>query len=317
MTTTAPASESGAADCPDTARFRSPSRLGGAGPCFTVPSRLLGPGGHAPGAGEAAGPLQGGATTTTVISAADAVLKGDPLNADALSYKGFASFYRAASQNALEEKMPYLDQSIVSLRRARLVGHAFQRGRQTTSWARPTSTRASTTTTCDFLAWKARSQGLRAEGLLRVHRPGLHPARGLREGDGALPDGLKDDSGDLLLLTIGQTYYQMKRTSDAIDYLLRTLNKTEDKEIEERARFLFGGIYLDTERAVQGGGAVRGDREDRPPVGGRALRPRRGVCEDERPGESAGGVAQCADHRSVALRRQAPLLPRAAVASAE
>jgi tetratricopeptide (TPR) repeat protein len=57
---------------------------------------------------------------------------------------------------------------------------------------------------------------------------------------------LKDDPGDLLLLTIGQTYYQMKRTSDAVDYLLRTLNKTEDKDIEERTRFLLGGIYLDT-----------------------------------------------------------------------
>jgi tetratricopeptide (TPR) repeat protein len=56
---------------------------------------------------------------------------------------------------------------------------------------------------------------------------------------------LKDDPSDLLLLTIGQTYYQMKRTSDAVDYLLRTLNKTEDKDIEERARFLLGGIYLD------------------------------------------------------------------------
>jgi tetratricopeptide (TPR) repeat protein len=57
---------------------------------------------------------------------------------------------------------------------------------------------------------------------------------------------LADDPSDLLLLTIGQTYYQMKRTSDAVDYLLRTLNKTEDKDIEERTRFLLGGIYLDT-----------------------------------------------------------------------
>ena len=62
-----------------------------------------------------------------VVSAADGILKGDPLNAVALSYKGFASFYRAVSQNALEEKMPYLDQAIVSLRRARLVNHAFHR----------------------------------------------------------------------------------------------------------------------------------------------------------------------------------------------
>ena len=97
---------------------------------------------------------------------------------------------------------------------------------------------------------------------------------------------------DILLLTIGQTYYQMKRTGDAVDYLLRTLNKTEDKAIEERARFLLGEIYLDTERAVQGRGAVRRDRRARPAVGRRALLPRGGVCEDEGPGEGAGGVAR-------------------------
>ncbi len=119
---------------------------------------------------------------------------------------------------------------------------------------------------------------------------------------------LKDDSGDLLLLTIGQTYYQMKRTSDAVDYLLRTLNKTDDKEIEKRARFLLGEIYLDRNELFKAEEQYRGDRQDRSPVGGRALLPGGSVCEDERPGEGPGGMAECPDHRSVALRGQAPLL---------
>ena len=82
---------------------------------------------------------------------------------------------------------------------------------------------------------------------------------------------LKDDSGDLLLLTIGQTYYQMKRTSDAVDYLLRTLNKTEDKDIEERARFLLGGIYLDTNELFKAEEQFTAIVADRSEVGRRAL----------------------------------------------
>jgi tetratricopeptide (TPR) repeat protein len=56
---------------------------------------------------------------------------------------------------------------------------------------------------------------------------------------------LQQAQTDILLLTIGQTYYQMKRTGDAVDYLMRTLNKTEDKAIEKKARSLLGEIYLD------------------------------------------------------------------------
>jgi tetratricopeptide (TPR) repeat protein len=181
-----------------------------------------------------------------VIAAADATLKGDPLNAVALSYKGFASFYRAVSQNATEERMPLLDQAIVALRRERLV-----------------DTRSAGET--DYVLGKAYFNKGKYYYDLAISCMERSLARGYAASDsheyighayaqlGDYEKGmdhflmaLKADSGDLLLLTIGQTYYQMKRNSDAVDYLLRTLNKTEDKDIEERARFLLGGIYLDT-----------------------------------------------------------------------
>ena len=181
-----------------------------------------------------------------VITAADAALKGDPLNTVALSYKGFASFYRAVAQNATEERMPYLDQSIVALRRARLVSTPFSGE-------------------TDYVLGKAYFNKGKYYYDLAISCMESSLARGYVQKDsheyigqaytqlGDYEKGLdhfltalKTDSGDLLLLTIGQTYYQMKRTSDAVDYLLRTLNKTEDKDIEERARFLLGGIYLDT-----------------------------------------------------------------------
>jgi tetratricopeptide (TPR) repeat protein len=181
-----------------------------------------------------------------VISATDAILAGDPLNPVALSYRGFASFYKSVSQNAAEERMPYLDQAVVSLRRARLAGTPF-----------PGET--------DYVLGKAYFNKGKYYYDLAISSIESSVAKGYVQKDSyeyigqaysQLGDyqkamdnfllALRDDPGDLLLLTIGQTYYQMKRTSDAVDYLLRTLNKTEDKDIEERTRFLLGGIYLDT-----------------------------------------------------------------------
>ena len=181
-----------------------------------------------------------------LIIAANAVLIGDPLNAMALSYKGFASFFKSSAQDLAEEKMPSIDQAIVSLRRARLAGAQF--GGE-----------------IDYVLGKAYFNKGKYYYDLSIACMESSIAKGyvqkdsyeyigqaysqLGDNDKAMESfliALKDDSGDLLLLTIGQTYYQMKRTSDAVDYLLRTLNKTEDKDIEERARFLLGGIYLDT-----------------------------------------------------------------------
>ena len=209
-----------------------------------VPSRLFDGGGMRQAPGKLPDLWKAG-NYEAVISAADSILKGDPLNAVALSYRGFAYFYRAATENALEEKLPYLDESIVSLRRARLAGTPF--GGET-----------------DYVLGKAyfykgkyyydesiaSMESSLARGYVQKDSNeyiGLAYTQ-LGEYDKGLDyflTALKDDSGDLLLLTIGQTYYQMKRTSDAIDYLLRTLNKTDDKAIEKRARFLLGEIYLD------------------------------------------------------------------------
>ncbi len=182
-----------------------------------------------------------------VISSADAILDGDPLNASALSYKGFASFYKAVAADQQEEKMPSLDQAIVSLRRAKLAGTPF----------------AGET---DYVLGKAyfnkgkyyydlaitSMESSLAHGYVQKdsHEYIGQAWNQLGDNDKAIAEfliALKDDPGDFLLLTIGQTYYQMKRYSDAVDYLLRTLNKTDDKAIEEKARFWLGDIYLGTD----------------------------------------------------------------------
>jgi tetratricopeptide (TPR) repeat protein len=210
-----------------------------------LPARLLGAAAGRPAPGKLSD-LFRDQKYGDVITVADGILAGDPMNAVALSYRGFASFYKAVSADPQEEKIPSLDQAIVSLRRARIAGTPF-----------PGET--------DYVLGKAYFNKGKYYYDLAISSMESSLARGyvqkdsheyigqawnqLGDNDKAIAEfltALKDDSGDLLLLTIGQTYYQMKRYSDAVDYLLRTLNKTEDKAIEEQARFRLGDIYLST-----------------------------------------------------------------------
>jgi tetratricopeptide (TPR) repeat protein len=48
-------------------------------------------------------------------------------------------------------------------------------------------------------------------------------------------------------LTLAQTYYKLSRIPEAEEYLIRTINRTEDVSIEEKSRFLLGQIYIDKE----------------------------------------------------------------------
>jgi tetratricopeptide (TPR) repeat protein len=209
-----------------------------------IPQKLLPASGARAGAGKLP-ELWKSERYDAVVSTADAVLKSDPLNPAALAYRGFASFYRAVSEVSPEEKIPYLDDAIVSLRRARLAGSTL-------------------TGETDYILAKAYfhkgkyyydlsigfMQSAVARGFIQMDS---YEYLGLAysqlgdydKGIAYFLEALKQEPSDLLLLTIGQTYYQMKHTGEAVDYLLRALNKTEDKAIEKRARFLLGEIYLD------------------------------------------------------------------------
>jgi tetratricopeptide (TPR) repeat protein len=180
-----------------------------------------------------------------VIATADAVLKNDPMNANALAYRGFASFYKGISEVTPEDQVPFLDEAVVSLRRARLAGTSM------------TGETEYVLAKAYFLKGKfyydlciACMNGAIAHGFVQkdsYEYLGLAYTQlgDYQKGIDFFLQALQEEQGDMLLLTIGQTYYQMKRTSEAVDYLLRTLNKTEDKAIEKKARFLLGEIYLD------------------------------------------------------------------------
>ena len=209
-----------------------------------VPSRLFGGGAVRQAPGRLPDLWKAG-QYEAVIAAADSILREDPLSPAALTYRGFASFYRAVTESAGEERSALLDQTILSLRRARLVATPF--GGE-----------------ADYVLGKAYFLKGKYYYDLAISSMESSLAKGYEQKDsnqyigvayaqlgeyekalGYFLTALKADTSDMLLLTIGLTYYQMKRSNDAVDYFLRTLNKTQDKGIEEQARFKLAEIYSD------------------------------------------------------------------------
>ncbi len=180
-----------------------------------------------------------------VIAIADGILKADPLNSYVLAYRGFASFYRAVSEVSSEDKTPYLDDAIAFLRKAKIAGTSmpgetdyilaksyYQKGKFYYDLAASHMSRAIDGGYVQKDGWEVLGLSYRELG-------------DLEKAMVCFQEALKIEQTDILLLTIGKTYLQMKRTDDAVDYLLRTLNKTEDKTVEKDARFRLGEIYLE------------------------------------------------------------------------
>jgi tetratricopeptide (TPR) repeat protein len=181
-----------------------------------------------------------------VISRCDEQLAEDPLDAKLLAYRGFAYFYKGVSEVTLEERIPYLDESIVSLRRAKL------------------SPAGSWSAEVDYILGKAYyhkgkyyydltlrylqaalSAGYQPEDIFDYLGLAATQLDLLEEGLQYFQQALEINPTDLLLLTIGQTYLQAELKQEAEEYLLRAINKTEDAAVEIRARFLLGQMYFE------------------------------------------------------------------------
>jgi tetratricopeptide (TPR) repeat protein len=181
-----------------------------------------------------------------VIERCDEQLEAEPLNPRVLAYRGFACFYKGVSEVTLEERIPYLDEAIVSLRRAKLS--------PTGDWGPE----------MDYILGKsyyhkgkyyydltlkyletALSAGYQPEDIYDYLGLAATQMDRLEEGLSYFHKALEINPTDLLLLTIGQTYFQADLEEQAEEYLLRAVNKTEDPAVEIRARFLLGQMYFD------------------------------------------------------------------------
>jgi tetratricopeptide (TPR) repeat protein len=183
-----------------------------------------------------------------LIARCDERLVADPLDHDALAFRGFSYFYRAVGEISAEIRVPDLEEAIISLRRAQ-ISDAVRMGPEK-----------------DYILGKAYYlkgkyyYDLCIRYLERSLEAGLASEDAydylglaytqLDRGEEGLEYFLKaveKNPTDLLLLTTGQSFLQLKRTREAEEYLIRALNKTDDPGVEKKCRFLLGQLYFERE----------------------------------------------------------------------
>ncbi|NJL73007.1 MAG: tetratricopeptide repeat protein [Candidatus Competibacteraceae bacterium] len=180
-----------------------------------------------------------------VVRITDEILTKDAMEAGALTFNGFASFYLGMSQASIEDRLPYLSKAVQSLRRARLCARCALRGE------------------AEYILGKAYyhrgkfyydQAAVHLQNSLDASYTGddTHEYLGLAySGLGKYEESLKHFEAaiekrpsDLLYLTLAQTHYQLEDYTAAEEYLLRCVNSATDTAILQKAHSMLGGIYL-------------------------------------------------------------------------
>ena len=181
---------------------------------------------------------------TQLIAAADDELKSNPMNGLALVFDGFACFYVGVTQITVEEKLNYLDRSIVSLRRALLLQHPpydpqiqyvlgkayFQKGDYFTDLA------------IEYLK-KSLDLGYHASDIYEYLGLSYNRLGRYKDGISYFLKAVSQNPKDVLYLTIAQTYFQMGDDQAAISYVDKAIASSSDDFLVQKARFLLGEIY--------------------------------------------------------------------------
>ncbi len=180
-----------------------------------------------------------------VVKMSAQTLSRRPLDRQALIFYGFAQYYLAYYEKALEEKMPLLDDAIFSLRKAKLL---------------PGVTYSSQ---IDYILGQAyyHKNFFYYDLTIKYIESSLdagyigrdtYEYLGLAHGGAGNPEREVDfllkasqrRPTDLLLLSVGKAYYKLRDYDTAEDYLLRSLNKTSDRDIEKECRLALAEIYI-------------------------------------------------------------------------
>lgn len=179
-------------------------------------------------------------------------LKRSPLDAGTLIFSGFAAFHKGVAEVSVEKKLPLINQSIVLLRKALLLNNVplqpeihyilgkayFHKGKYYADQA------------ISHLL-KAQELGYSAVDMNEYLGLSYSLVARFSEASDYFLKAVEKTPSDLLLWTLGQTYFQMQRYDDSIKYLRLSIDKTKDKALEQRSRFLLGEIYTKTKQYAQ------------------------------------------------------------------
>jgi tetratricopeptide (TPR) repeat protein len=183
-----------------------------------------------------------------VSTLSEKMLSQNPLNPTALMFYGFARYYLAFYEKALEEKIPLLDDAIIALRRAVLAGQNEYSAQ------------------INYILGQAylHKGKFYYDLLIRYIEKSLeegYTGNDAYEYLGLAYGGLGNTekelhyflrasekrSSDLILLSVGKAYFKNNDHDSSEDYLLRSINKTSDPNIEKESRYILAEIYTQRE----------------------------------------------------------------------
>ena len=179
----------------------------------------------------------------------DEILDLEPMNLRALMYRGFSNFYRGVNQFSLEEKISFFDRSIQDLRKARMLepdeflgqiyyvlGKAYYyKGKFYADQA------------IRYLI-KAEAEGYVGDDSYEYLGLAYSELGDYEKSAESFLKAVERDATDMRYLALAQAYFNQGNTARAEEYLVRTLNKTNDISVEIRTRFLLGKIYFETDQ---------------------------------------------------------------------
>jgi len=187
-----------------------------------------------------------------ILANATEQLKKDPLDQGALIFSGFAAFHKGVAEATVEKKLPLINESIVALRKALLLPNVplkpqihyilgkayFHKGKFYADLA------------INHLL-EARNLGYDASDMNEYLGMAYSLVSRFDAASGFFLKAVEKTPSDLLLWTLGQTYFQMQRNDDAVHYLTMAIDKTKDRGLEQRCRFLLGEIYTQMKQYSQ------------------------------------------------------------------
>ena len=179
-----------------------------------------------------------------LIRHTDNLLLKDNTDFNALVFKGFANFYEGLSHFSLEERIPYIDTAVISLRKALvfnnkdlnaeiyyILGKAYyHKGHFYTDLA------------VDCLEKSIAGNFLGEDTYEYLGL--LYSAVGRKDKSAeSYEKAVESNPSDLLYLALAQVYLEINEDEKAEEYLIRTSNKTTDNDLEEKSYFLLSEIY--------------------------------------------------------------------------
>ncbi len=179
-----------------------------------------------------------------LIAYTDELLMKNSTDFNALVFNGFSNFYEGLSRFSLEERIPFIDRSVVTLRKALVfenqklaleiyyvLGKAYyHKGHFYTDLA------------AKYLE-KSIEGGFVGEDVYE-YLGLIYSSTGQKSRSAeCFEKAVEKNPSDLLYLALAQVYLELDRNDKAEEYLIRTSNKTTDKELEEKSYFLLTEIY--------------------------------------------------------------------------